>query len=195
MTTITQRFSWFALQVRARHELGVADFLKSMGYEFFLPQYICRKLWSDRVKKVEAPLFPGYLFCRFDPQDRFPIVSTPGVIQVVGYNRMPVPVDDSEIQAIQTLAASGLPNQPWPYLEVGDRVRIEAGALRGLEGMLIEFKGSHRLLLSITLLHRAVAVEIDAVSVKSLRTSLAPRLNEAGAQLRPMQIGVGSCTR
>jgi transcription antitermination factor NusG len=195
MTTITQRFSWFALQVRTRHESGVANFLESMGYEFFLPQYTCRKRWSDRVKKVETPLFPGYLFCRFDPQDRFPIVSTPGVIQVVGYNRMPVPVDDSEIQAIQTLAASGLPNQPWTFLEVGDRVRIEAGALRGLEGMLIEFKGSHRLVLSITLLHRAVAVEIDSVSVKSLRTSLAPRLKEAGTQLRPMQIGVGSCTR
>ena len=117
------------------------------------------------------------------------ILSTPGVIQIVGCNRMPIPVDESEIQAIQTLVASGLPNQPWPFLEVGDPVRIDNGPFRGLEGMLIEFKGSHRLVLSITLLHRSVAVEIDSVSVKSLRTSSAPGLQKA-AQLRRLQLAV-----
>jgi transcription antitermination factor NusG len=184
MTNGVQNLSWFALQIRTRHEVGIAQILENKGYEMFLPLYKSKSRWSDRIKTVEKPLFPGYLFCRFNSQDRFPILSTPGVIQVVGYNRMPVPVEDSEIQALQTLATSGLPNQPWPFLEVGDRVRIEAGALNGLEGVLLDFKGNHRLILSVTLLHRAVAVEIDAASVKSIRTS------SSQAQLRPVQIAV-----
>jgi transcription antitermination factor NusG len=180
-----RQLSWFALQVRTRHEVGVAGFLKDKGYELFLPLYTCRRRWSDRVKSIETPLFPGYLFCRFNPQERFPILSTPGVIQMVGYNRLPIPVEESEIQAIQTLVTSGLPNQPWPFLAVGERVRIESGPLRGHEGVLVDFKGSHRLVLSITLLHRAVAVEIDSAAVKSLRTSPAPLQQKGVQQLRP----------
>jgi transcription antitermination factor NusG len=120
---------WFALQVRTRHEAGVANYLLGQGYESFLPLYKCRKRWSDRIKEVQTPLFPGYLFCRFDAQDRLPIMKTPGVMQIVGVNRVPVAVDESEISAIQTLAGTGLPNQPWPFLQVGERVRIESGSL------------------------------------------------------------------
>jgi transcriptional antiterminator NusG len=183
-------FSWFALQVRTRYEVGVANFLHGMGYDAFLPLYKCRKTWSDRIKNVETPLFPGYLFCRFDPLKRLPILTTPGVIQVVGYNRTPVPIEESEIQAIHALMASGLPSQPWPFFELGDRVRIEAGPLRGHEGVLVEFRGSHRLVLSITLLHRAVAVEIDSASAESLRSSSAGRLERAAAQLRTLPVAV-----
>jgi transcription antitermination factor NusG len=191
MTSGLDRFSWFALQVRTRHEVGVAGILEGKGYELFLPLYKCRKRWSDRIMSVELPLFPGYLFCRFNPQDRLPIVTTPGVIQVVGYNRLPIAVEDSEIRAIQTLVTSGLPNRPWPFLEVGDPVRIEAGPLRGLEGLLIDFKGNHRLVLSIALLHRAVAVEIDSVSVKSLRAPSSQRArNSSEAQLQPAPLTV-----
>jgi transcription antitermination factor NusG len=190
MVTAPQHFSWFALQVRTRHEAGVAGFLENNGYELLLPLYICRRRWSDRIKNVETPLFPGYLFCRFDPQDRLPILKTPGVIQIVGYNRSPAPVDESEIQAIQALMASGLPHQPWPFLEVGDRVRIEAGPLRGYEGILAELKGRHRLVLSITLLHRAVAVEIDSASVAALRTSSAPRPERSSSQPRSLPVAV-----
>lgn len=183
-------FPWFALQVRTRYEPGVASFLEGSGYELFLPLYACRRRWSDRIKKVETPLFPGYLFCRFDPQDRLPILKTPGVIQIVGYNRIPFPVEDSEIRAIQALMASGLPNQPWPFLGVGDRVRIEAGPLRGHEGTLVEFKGSHKLTLSITLLQRSVAVEIDSAFIEVLRSPSAGRLEKANEQLRPLPVAV-----
>lgn len=171
MNTI-ERFSWFALQVRARHEAGVAGFLEAKGYEFFLPLVTSKRQWSDRTKKVENPLFPGYLFCRFDPHRRLPILKTPGVIQIVGYNRNPVPVEESEISGIQALVASGLPSQPWPFLIVGERVRIETGPLRGYEGLLVDFKGNHRLVLSISLLHRSVAVEIDSAAVRAVRSSM-----------------------
>jgi transcription antitermination factor NusG len=164
-------YPWFALQVRTRREAVVADYLEGTGYEWFLPLCQSRRHWSDRIKEVEVPLFPGYLFCRFNPQDRLPILKTPGVIQIVGYNRSPIPVDENEIAAIQRLVASGIPNQPWPFLAVGDRVTIESGPLRGLEGILTSLKGDHRLVLSVSLLQRSVAVEIDSAFVASLRAA------------------------
>lgn len=148
-----------------RHEVGVSDHLQGKGYEWFLPLYKSRRRWSDRIKEVDAPLFPGYLFCRFDPHDRLPILKTPGVTQIVGYNHVPIPVDEQEITAIRRLVASGVPNFPCAYLAVGSKVRIDAGALRGLEGILIDVKGKRRLVLSITLLQRSVAVEIDSDAV------------------------------
>jgi transcription antitermination factor NusG len=184
------KFPWFALQVRSRYEQGVADHLDGKGYELFLPLYRCRKRWSDRVKEVEAPLFPGYLFCRLNPQDRLPILKTPGVIQVVGSNRTPTAVDEHEIQAIQAMVASGIPNQPWPFLATGDRVRIESGPLSGLEGILVEFKGNHRLVLSVTLLQRSVAVEIDSAFVTSLRSFSGPRGERAASQVRAVPLAV-----
>lgn len=181
-------YPWFALQVRTRHESGVSNYLHGQGYESFLPLYKCRKRWSDRVKEVETPLFPGYLFCRFDPQDRLPIMKTPGVMQIVGVNRVPVPVDEGEINAIQTLVASGIPNQPWPFLQVGEKVRIESGSLSGLEGILMEFRGTQRLVLSITLLQRSVSVEIDSAFVSPTSSSQRARLEKTFAACRPVQI-------
>ena len=181
-------YPWFALQVRTRHESGVSNYLDNQGYESFLPLYKCRKRWSDRVKEVETPLFPGYLFCRFDPQDRLPIMKTPGVMQIVGVNRVPVPVDEVEINAIQTLVASGIPNQPWPFLQVGEKVRIESGSLRGLEGILMDFKGTQRLVLSITLLQRSVSVEIDSAFVSSTASSQRARVEKTIAAYSPVQI-------
>jgi len=170
------QFPWFALQVRAKHELVVANFLRGRGYDPFVPLYQCRKIWSDRIKVVNASLFPGYLFCRLDVNHRLPVLTTPGVIQIVGQKHLPAPVDEAEINAIQTMVTSGLPNQPWPFLQVGDRVRIDGGPLRGIEGILVEVRGTHRLILSVTLVQRSVAVEIDSAFVKSLRS--APRHKE-----------------
>jgi transcription antitermination factor NusG len=160
---------WFAVQVRARRELGIAEQFRSLGYEWFLPLYKCKKHWSDRTKTVQLPLFPGYIFCRFDPLNRLPILKIPGVIQVVGFNRQPVPVDQNEMRALQILVGSGLDHKPWPYLKIGDRVRIDTGPLRGLEGLLADFQGNRQLVLCVTLLQRAVAVKIDSTSVTLLR--------------------------
>lgn len=168
-------YPWFALQIRMRHETNVADHLQGKGYEWFLPLYKARRRWSDRVKEVSSPLFPGYLFCRFNPHDRLPILKTPGVTQIVGYNHVPVPVDEQEIEAIRRLVASGLPNFPCAFLQVGSKVRIEAGALRGLEGILTELKGKRRLVLSITLLQRSVAVEIDSDAVSLVHSMQSAR--------------------
>jgi transcription antitermination factor NusG len=160
--------SWFALQVRTRWENSTALLLAGKGYQTLLPTYQVKRQWGRRVKQVDAPLFPGYVFCRFDAQKRLPIVVTPGVITVVGRGRLPVPVDDTEIAAIQTVVSSGLQAEPWPYLEVGQKVRIDSDALEGLEGILINFKGNDRIVVSVSLLRRSVALEIDRSCVKAV---------------------------
>jgi transcription antitermination factor NusG len=152
---------WFAIQVSSRKECTVATDLQSRGYECFLPKYTSVRRWSDRVKELEQPLFPGYLFSRFNPDNRRALIVTPGVIQVLGIGGQPTPLDDLEVSALQLAIASGLPRQPWPYLAAGVRVRVKHGSLSGLEGILVNFKGEHRVVISVMLLQRAVALEVD----------------------------------
>jgi len=139
----------------------IAAQLLEQGYECFLPLYKTVRRWSDRMKELEQPLFPGYLFSRFDFLNCRSLLMTPGVQQVLGNGRSPVPVEEVELESIRQALRSGLPSQPWPYLQVGERVRVNYGSLNNLEGILINFKGSHRVVLSVTLLQRSVAMEID----------------------------------
>lgn len=176
-------YPWFAVQTKSRYENLVATLLRGKGYELFLPIYKSRRRWSDRIKELELPLFPGYLFCRFNPLDRFPILVTPGVMQVVGVGKNPIPVDDSEIAALEAAIRSGLPRQPWSFLQIGQKVRIECKPLCGLEGFLVEFKGRHRLVLSVTLLQRSVAVEVDDTWIRPIPLSspmTSPRTSALG---------------
>src|SRR5215471_20374288 len=159
---------WYVLQCWARKESVITTHLENQGLECFLPKYKSIREWSDRKKEVEQPLFPGYVFCRFDYSQRRPVVMTPGVLQVVGFGRTPTAVPDREVEALQTAVASGIASQPWPYLEVGERVLVKAGKLSGLEGILVSFKGKHRVVLSVSLLQRSVALEVDLDWVTSL---------------------------
>jgi len=170
---------WFALRVMSRREKIVSMMARNKGFEEFLPLYKRRQRWSDRMKPVEFPLFPGYVFCRVNPLHRLPLLTIPGVLQFVGIGRTPVPIADDEIAAIQTAVSSGLSTEPWPYLEVGQRVRLEDGPLTGLEGLLVEVRKRYRVVVSVTLLKRSLAVEID-------REWVAP-LDERG---RPMVIQI-----
>lgn len=173
MAAETTTENWFALQVKARKERFTASLLIGKGYETLLPTYRSQRRWSGQQKEISAPLFPGYVFCRFDAVKRLPILVTPGVMAVVGRGRIPVPVQDEEILAIRTLVSSGLPVEPWPYLEVGQRVRIEDAALSGLEGILIGFKGSRRIIVSISLLRRSVSLEIERARVSPIQSTQA----------------------
>ena len=168
METGNVSYPWFALRVRSRYERTVAAHLQGRGFESLLPVYKRRHRWSDRFKEIDLPLFPGYVFCQFDSLNRLPILSIPGVVHVVGVGRTPVPIDESEIAAIQAAVKSGLPRQPWPFLEIGHRVRIEYGPLSGVHGILLGFRGHQRLVLSVTLLQRSVAVQIDEAWVQPI---------------------------
>ncbi len=173
------RYPWFALQVRSRYEQTICCLLRAKGFQPMLPLYRSRSRWSDRIKEIQTPLFPGYLFCQFDPHNRLPILSTPGVIQMVGVGKQPDPIDSAEIVAIQALSQCDLGRQPWPFLEVGQRVQIMSGPLCGLEGILIDFKGVRRVVLSVSLLRRSVAVELDTVDVNPAEKAKSVRLVEA----------------
>jgi len=160
---------WFAVRVKSRSEKSVAEIARYNGFEQFLPLYRSRRRWSDRVKSLDLPLFPGYVFCRVDPVCRLQLLTIPGVQHIVGAGKTPLPVSDGEILALQVAAQSGLPAEPWPFLRAGQRVLLEDGPLAGLEGLLVEIRKNYRLLLSVSLLNRSVAVEIDRDWVTPLR--------------------------
>ena len=187
METGNMNYPWYALRVRSLYENTVATHLQGRGYESLLPLYKCRRRWSDRFKEIELPLFPGYVFCQFNILNRLPILSIPGVVHVVGVGKTPFPIDDTEIAAIQAAVKSGLPSQPWPSLQVGHRVRIEYGPLCGLEGILLDFKGRQRLVISVTLLQRSVAVQIDGAWVRPMSQQHRACSGPVTSQARPWQ--------
>jgi transcriptional antiterminator NusG len=156
---------WYAVRVRSTHEKNIAATLDQMRYEQFLPLYRAQREWSDRVKDVDLPLFSGYIFCRLDIRQRLPLLKIPGVLQFVGAGKSPMPVEDAEIETLKIIARAGLPCAPWPFLRAGQTVRIERGVLKGVEGVLMEVKNRFRLIVSVTLLQRSVAAELDRDSV------------------------------
>ena len=190
-------YPWYALWVRSRHEKSVAEILKGKGYETFLPMHQSRRRWSDRIQEVELPLIPGYVFCRFDAACRMPILTTPGLVQVVCMGKTPQPVDDAEMQALITAVEAGVHLQLWPFLKTGQRVSIEEGPLRSIEGILISIKGTDQLILSISMLQRSVAVAVDRRSVRPVRETPAVRPAEATrrAELRTPATGDSAMIR
>jgi len=161
---------WYAVRVQSKYELLASDTLLGKGYEVLLPLYKSVRRWSDRMKTLERPLFPGYLFCRFDMGGRrLPILTTPGVFGIVGAGRTPIPIDDEEITALQLMLRSGLAPEPWPYLTVGSRVLIERGPLAGLEGIVVANRNRWRVVVSVALLQRSVAAEIDRCWMREAR--------------------------
>ena len=157
----SEGLKWYALHVHARKEQLVASQLQNRSLECFLPTYKSLRKWSDRTKEMQQALFPGYVFCRFDYENRHPVVMTTGVTQVVGTGKVAIPIADSEIEALQVAVSSGVPAQPWPYLRTGEYVQVNYGHLAGLQGILVNFKGNHRVVLSVTLLQRSLALEVE----------------------------------
>jgi len=154
--------AWYAVRVKPKGEGQASDELSTRGFEVFLPTHHVRCRWSDRVKTLKLPLFPGYLFCRFRPGERVGVLDAPAVIQVLGIGRIPIPVTDAEIEAIQKMVASSLTLTPWPYLRSGQRIRIEHGPLAGIDGIITDAEdGKTRVVVSVTFLQRSVAAVIE----------------------------------
>ena len=163
---------WFALRVKTGHEKPVSAGVGSKGFEHFLPLHQHRRRWSDRMKSTEVPLFPGYLFCRLNVERRIALLTIPGVMHFVGMGKVPIPIPDSEVEGIQTALRAGRFAEPWPFLQVGQRVRLECGPLAGLEGLLINIRDEHRIVVSVNLLRRSLAVEIERDWVDPIATKL-----------------------
>lgn len=157
----THRERWYAVRTRSRFEVTTATALRDKGLVEFLPIYRSRRQWSDRVKELDLPLFPGYVFCRFDAADPYTVLNSPGVVHIVSSGGTPIPVDEREIENIRAICAAGVPASPYNELAIGQRLVIVKGPLRGVEGTVVRVKDHYRLVVSISLLQRSVSTELE----------------------------------
>lgn len=177
--------AWYALYTRHQHEKTVARVLSSKGFEIFLPLYAAAHRWKDRTKQLSLPLFPCYVFLRGDAHRRIDILTTPGVHSLVGSEGRPAPILQSEIDAIRQMVESRMHVEPHPFLHCGDWIRVKSGPLEGIEGILVRKKNLFRLVVSVELLQKSVAVEVDVSTVeRATRPSWA---GAAGAHSRDIR--------
>jgi len=157
---------WYAVHTRHQHEKNVARVLTNKGFEVFVPLYTAIHRWKDRDKQLSLPLFPCYVFLR-SPLERWqPVLTTPGVHSVLGFGGFRSMIPASEVEAIRRMIGSPFKTEPHPFLKCGDRVRLRAGPLQGLEGILLRKRNVWKLLVSVEMLQRSVAVEVDASMVE-----------------------------
>jgi transcription antitermination factor NusG len=162
---------WYAIQTRSNFEKLVSSDLAAKGIETYLPCWTEVHRWKDRQKQVEMPLFPGYLFARFTDSNanRIEVDKTIGVSRILGYGKTIEPVPDSELEAVRAVVSSTARYTVHPLLKEGSWVRIKCGPLRELEGRLVRFKAGPRLVISVALLAKSVAVEVDLQDVEVRR--------------------------
>jgi len=161
LTPGSRPLPWFALAVKSLHEHAVRECLELKRLEAYLPVYRSTRRWSDRMKTIERPVFPGYVFCRMDYNHRIEALRTPGVRSVVAFGGEVTPISDLEIERVRLMLTSDRPLEQWPFLRTGQQVRVQAGPLTGIEGILVAARNACRVVISIELLQRSVAVQID----------------------------------
>lgn len=155
------RGNWYALYTFPRHERRVAEQVEQRRFASFLPVYRSIRKWKDRRKELELALFPSYVFVRMDLGDRLQVLQLPGVVRLVNFNGQPAVIPEEEIEVLR-IRLSGAQNiQPHPYLNRGRRVRVRSGPMQGLEGIVVRRKDRCRIVFSVELLQRSVAMELD----------------------------------
>jgi transcription antitermination factor NusG len=162
--------SWFAVQIRPRYEKRVNAELQEKGVKAFLPLYSATHQWSDRRRLVHLPLFPGYVFVRIVPSvhQRVSVLQTNGVLSFVGVRNMGIPIPESEIDAIRTVIDGEVSFEPYPHLELGQRVCVRGGCLDGVEGVLTAINGDQSLVVSVNLIQRSIAMRIEGYKVEAV---------------------------
>ena len=170
---------WYAGYTAARHEKRVADHFAQRGVEHFLPLYETIHRWNNGRHRVQLPLFPGYIFVRIALQDRLRVLEVPGFVRLVGFNSLPLPLPEVDINSMREALTRGVLAEPYPYLTVGTRVEIRNGPLQGMTGILLRRQNRCRVVISVDLIMRSMAVEVEASDVAPLRRStLHPVLNQ-----------------
>ena len=162
---------WFAAYTQPNHEKSVARQMNERSIPHYLPLYESVRQWKDRKMRLDLPLFPGYVFVRMPLQNRLTVIQVPSVIRLVGFGGEPAAIPEAELMAIRTCLDHDCKLQPHPVLLAGQRVRITRGALTGIEGILVRKKGISRLVLSIGLITRAVAVEVNIGEIEAVRVA------------------------
>lgn len=159
---------WYAAYTCSNHEKRIAQQLQERGIEHFLPLYETVHRWKDRRMRLSLPLFPGYVFVRLPLRDRLRVLQVPSVVRFVGCGDLPTALPESEIESLRNGLREELRAQPHPYLMTGRRVRVKSGPLAGMEGILQRRKGDFRVVLSIDLIMRSIAVDVDIADVLPL---------------------------
>jgi transcription antitermination factor NusG len=159
---------WYAAYTSANHEKRVGEQLGARSVEHFVPLYESVRRWKDRKVRLQLPLFPGYVFVRLSLCDRLRVLQVPGVARLVGFNGLPCALPDSEIRALKAGLSRGVHAEPHPYLTVGRRVRVKSGPLEGLQGIVVRRKNRLRLIITLDLIHRAAAVEVEAADLEAI---------------------------
>jgi transcription antitermination factor NusG len=161
---------WFAIQVLPRHEFSSAKILRGKGFDPFVPKFKSERIWSDRKIELELPLFPGYIFCRFDVRVRLPVMTTPGVIRIVGNGKTPIPVEEREIQAVQLIVQHECKAHPHSFIPIGTCVVVDEGPLSGLAGIVKGYK-NRQLVISIGLIQQSISINVDDYALKIVKVS------------------------
>jgi transcription antitermination factor NusG len=179
MATNSSRFTadchephWYAVQTCANHEKRVRQQLDLRVVETYLPVYESVRHWKDRRVRRDLPLFPGYLFVRLPLSDRLQVLQTPSVVRIVEFGGQAAALPDQEIETLRRGLTRELGIEPYPYLKVGRRVRVRMGPLQGLEGILVRRKNRSRFVISLDLIMRSVAVEIDVAELEPIHGSI-----------------------
>lgn len=161
---------WYAVRTRSRHEKVAARELDAQGISVFLPLISSVRQWSDRRTKVEIPLFPGYAFVRvgYLSPDRVRVLRATGVVSFVGQNPAATWIPDEQIESIRTILVRGVPVKDYPFLSVGQRVRVKTGSLSGVEGILVGVRGSRTLVISVQPIQRSLCISLDDYEVEKV---------------------------
>jgi transcription antitermination factor NusG len=163
---------WYAAYTYPRHEKQVASLMSGRRMENFLPLYRSARRWKDRQMKIDLPLFPGYVFVHMALADRLRVLTVPGIVHLVSSRGRPAPLDETEMELLRHRCSAGARLEPHPYLSVGERVRVCGGPVAGLEGILVRRKDGFRVVLSIEMIMRSVAVEVDEADIEPLAGAL-----------------------
>jgi len=162
--------SWYAIQTFPRHEKRIASQLTFKGVDNYLPIVPRLHQWSDRLKKVDLPLFPCYAFVHIvpSPEQRVRVLRVPGVIGFLGAAGQGLPIPDCQIENIRALLISKIALDPYPFLKIGQRVRIRGGSLDGIEEILVRRNGTNRLVISVDSLERSLSLSVEGFEVEGI---------------------------
>lgn len=171
---------WYALQVIPTYESVTRKWLEQSGYTVYLPTITVKRQWSDRMKVTTKAMFPGYAFCQYDAALRGRMVDSPRVVRIVGVGRLPMPIDDTELDSVRILENSGFAVETWRHLSEGDKVRVCRGPLKGLEGYFVRQRARSRIAVQLTLLGQSVIADLDGDAVDSISPVRKPQARTVG---------------
>ena len=170
---------WYAGYTASRHEKRVAEHFAQRGVEHFLPLYETIHRWNNGRHRVQLPLFPGYVFVHIALRDRMRVIEVPGFVRLVGFNSLPCPLPEVDINRVKEALNKGVVAEPYPYLTVGTRVGVRNGPLQGMTGILLRRQNKCRVVISVDLIMRSMAVEVEAADVVPIGTSALSALQDA----------------